>query len=203
MREYRHDGVAAAKNMAPQLQPGSPESGMPLSPRHLAALNQLVDDVLGISFSDWAEAGFWDNRFTPRMLFDGEDAVANVSVYSIDMVIQGEPCRAAQIATCATREDRRNQGLGSTLLAESLAQVRADHDLVFVMSTDRAVPFYRRQGFEPVLEQIPTLVADRTRPKPGLLPLDVENRDDLALIADKASTRTRFRSFAASSAPNC
>ncbi len=158
--------------------------------RQFAGLNDLIDDVFGVSFASWDEAGFWDPRYVPTTLFDDEVAVANASIYSLDMVIDGRPCRVAQVCTCATREGWRDQGLGSGLLGDAIARARTDHDLVFVMSTNRAIPFYLRQGFEPVLEQIPTLRTGRVRPKLGLIKLDIENSDDLELISQIAGQRS-------------
>lgn len=158
----------------------------------LAALNDLIGDVFGISFAEWDKAGYWDTDFVPNTAFDkdGTMAIANVSVYSLDMIIAGQPCRVAQICSCATCEDHRNSGIGSKLLCDTLARVQATHDLVFVMSSDRAISFYRRQGFVPLLEQIPTLLANRTKPKPGCVRLDADSKDDLALIFDLAKRRS-------------
>ncbi len=159
------------------------------NPDSLAALSDLVNDVFGISFTEWDEAGYWDVNYVPNLVFDHDIAIANVSVYSLDMIIAGQPCRAAQICSCATREDRRNSGIGGTLLSETLASAKTTHDLVFVMSSDRAIPFYRRQGFVRVLEQIPTLLTNRTKPKPGCVRLNADSKNDLALIADLAKRR--------------
>ena len=119
------------------------------APDRLAAFNRLVDEVFGLSFEAWDKAGFWDPCYTPLTTFEGDAALVNVSLYSLDMVIRDRPSRVAQICTCVTREDRRGQGLGGALLSQRLKEARASHDLVFVMSTGRAVPFYRRHGLCP------------------------------------------------------
>lgn len=49
-----------------------------------SAFNKLVDKVFNISFEAWYQAGYWHKKYIPYTLFDGDKAVANVSVNIMD-----------------------------------------------------------------------------------------------------------------------
>jgi ribosomal protein S18 acetylase RimI-like enzyme len=153
------------------------------------SLNALIDKVFGFDFRDWRAAGFWDESYRPYTLFDGDRAVSNVSVYSLDMRIGSEWRKAAQICTTATLPDYRHRGLATDLLDAALKEARASHDFVFLLAADDALGLYRRQGFRPVIEHMVRYKPPRTRPREGLRRLDAESADDLALIACLAGTR--------------
>ena len=47
--------------------------------KYRAAFNNLAKKIFGISFEEWYRAGYWNEKYIPYTLFDGERAIANVS----------------------------------------------------------------------------------------------------------------------------
>jgi hypothetical protein len=62
----------------------------------------LFEKVFGINvntFKDFYQQGFWDSTYCPYTFFDGETAVANVSMFSLPLIIHSKPVRAAGTLT--------------------------------------------------------------------------------------------------------
>lgn len=97
---------------------------------------------------DVDQEGFWHNR---NII---EDAVENEELW---VIREGDHAVAFQVGTYApdilnVRRDRQGHGLGSALFAAALARARAD-DIVVLNITcmpRTSLPFWRKQGFEPV-----------------------------------------------------
>ncbi len=98
-----------------------------------AAFNNLAKKVFGISFEDWYQLGYWNEKYIPYTLFDEETAIANISVNTIDFNILGDHKRYIQIGTVMTDDNYRNQNL-CRFLMESVLE------------------FYPKFGFKPVTE---------------------------------------------------
>ncbi|MHC5002753.1 MAG: GNAT family N-acetyltransferase [Planctomycetota bacterium] len=153
------------------------------------ALNGLTRSIFGFDFEQWIGAGFRDDRYVPFSFFENEGVVSNVSLYSMDMAIDGERRRVAQICTCATRPEFRRRGLAGRLLQEALKSAEPDHDFVFLFADDEAIPFYRSHGFRPFSEFEAHVPAPRVEARSGRVRLDPGDPEDLKLIASIAVAR--------------
>ncbi|MBA2650867.1 MAG: hypothetical protein H0U73_01150 [Tatlockia sp.] len=47
--------------------------------KYRQAFNQLAVNTFDLSFEDWYQAGYWNNKYIPYTLFDDQKAIANVS----------------------------------------------------------------------------------------------------------------------------
>jgi GNAT superfamily N-acetyltransferase len=156
----------------------------------LAQLGELTAEVFGFEFLEWSARGLVDPSYVPvSYLLDGR-VIANVSVYSLDMVVRGAPARALQVCTCATLERYRGRGLASELLIYALERFAKAHDFVFLFSADEAMPLYQRHGFVPVPESLPSVRAPSQARRPGAVRLDVNHPEDLARLVQLAQNRT-------------
>src|ERR1700721_111363 len=80
------------------------------------AFNNLVQKIFGFSFETWYHLGYWNDKYIPYTLFDGDKAVANVSVHIMDFNTFSEQKRYVQIGTVMTDEAYRNRQLSRFLM---------------------------------------------------------------------------------------
>ena len=124
---------------------------LPLKQEFICFLTQLF----GLDLSLWDEMGFWDNQYRPFSYFDDKALVANVCLYSMDMTIQGEQCRVAQISAVGTAAEYRRQGLSFKLMQKAIEWAADKHDFFFLFADDDAYPLYKKSGFQKVDEYKP------------------------------------------------
>jgi GNAT superfamily N-acetyltransferase len=159
-------------------------------PRARAAYQAFLVDIHGLDLGRWEQRGFWDDRYVPYSLFDGERIVASVCLYDMDMVVAGRRCRLGQFSGVGTRPELRRQGLSRWLGEQAMRDAARTHEGFFLFADDGAVPFYQRCGFVPVEQQLQT-IATPTLPAPraGLRRLDPGDASDLALVYQLARER--------------
>jgi GNAT superfamily N-acetyltransferase len=154
------------------------------------AFQRFLVEIHGLDLSTWDSAGYWDERYRPFSYFDREGrVVSSVCVYSLEMIVQGSPCRAAQISGVGTSAARRRQGLNRRLTDIALEWAAPDHEFVFLFANDDAVPFYARCGFLTVEERIPHIAVRPGDPRPGLRKLDLDEATDVELLQALAERR--------------
>lgn len=117
-----------------------------------AAFNNLVEKIFGISFEEWYYGGYWNKKYIPYTLFDGEKAVASASVNIMDFNIIGEQQHYIQIGTVLTDENYRNQNLSRFLMEKILDDWGERCDLIYLYANKSAVGFYPQFGFHCVHE---------------------------------------------------
>ncbi|RKZ14966.1 hypothetical protein DRQ53_10205, partial [bacterium] len=113
-----------------------------------AALNDFLIKIHGLDLTLWDERVGWDPDFVPFAFFDGDTVVAATCVYSMDMIVRGEWCRAAQISSVGTLPEWRMRGLNAELTRQAMEWVAVKgHRGTYLFSDDDAVGFYAKQGF--------------------------------------------------------
>jgi GNAT superfamily N-acetyltransferase len=159
-------------------------------PAARAAYRSFLVDIHGLDLGLWEQRGFWDDRYVPYSLFDGDRVVASVCLYSLDMALGGRRCRLGQFSGVGTRPELRRRGLNRWLTEQAMRDTAGTHEGYFLFADDDAVPFYQRCGFVPVEEQIQTLaVPALPRPRAGLRKLDPADENDRALVYRLACDR--------------
>ena len=168
------------------------------------AFKRFLVEVHGLDLSAWESAGYWDDEhYRAYSYFDAEErVVSSVCVYSLHMVVDGSPCRAAQIAGVGTLPEYRRQGLNRRLTEIALERVDPDHDFVFLFSDPDAVSFYRRCGFQPVLEHLPHVEVEPRAPKAGMRLVDLERAADRSRVERLSFQRTPVSETLGVSNPN-
>ena len=118
-------------------------------------LNVLMTDVFGFSFQTFHELGVWGTEYEYFSLIDEERMVANIGVYTMEMLLKGKPQRMAQLGAVAVAEDRRGEGLSRTLFMEVLDKYP---DIpMYLYAGDDVVAYYEKFGFREAAEYQPVL----------------------------------------------
>jgi len=120
--------------------------------KYRAAFDILAKKVFGISFEEWYQAGYWNEKYIPYTLFDGNKAVGNVSVNIMDFNTLGKPQRYIQIGTVLTDENYRNKKLSRFLMEKVLEEWNDKSDFVYLYANPTALEMYPKFGFTRVKE---------------------------------------------------
>lgn len=120
--------------------------------QYRAAFNNLVEKIFGLSFEAWYKAGYWNEKYRPYTLFDGERAVANIAVNIMDFNTFGEQQRYIQIGTVLTDEEYRNQKLSRFLMEQILNEWHKKCDFIYLFANNSVLELYPKFGFSPVTE---------------------------------------------------
>lgn len=160
-------------------------SGYSADDRQREKLYPLFETVFGIEvdlLKHFYQRGFWDPTYCPYTLFAGEKAVANVSWFSLPLLVDQKVVRAAGIQSVMTHPDYRGRGFMKRLFSTMLADIdqQVEISLLFTESPE----LYQSYGFRTVPEY--TITAPFSH-QPGdslngLRKLDFFNDDDVKLM---------------------
>lgn len=145
-----------------------------------AAYNALTQKTYGFSFESWYQSGYWGNAHVPYTLFDGGQAVANVSVNRMDLLLDGEVRTCFQIGTVMTDPAYRGHGLSRRLMEAVLAGHAGE--TVFLFANDTVLEFYPRFGFEKKAQV--RFSAGLGRPRGLARRLDMASPEDRRLLLE-------------------
>ncbi|KGX83711.1 GNAT family N-acetyltransferase [Pontibacillus marinus] len=145
-------------------------------------LYPLFDTVFNIpveAFRDFHSKGFWDESYRPFTYFEEEKAVANVSLFHMEFLINGEKLGATGIQSVITHPDYRGKGLMKSLFREALAFIDQQGGPAFLMTSSPEL--YTPFGFESLEEYY---FVRSYGHKPGsatqLQKVDIFNEEELA-----------------------
>jgi predicted N-acetyltransferase YhbS len=151
------------------------------------ALYPLFETVFGIEtavLQDFYKKGFWNPTYCPFTLFDGEQAVANVSMFSLPLMINGTLVQAAGIQSVMTHPEYRGKGFMKKLFTEMLAVLdkKFEASFLFTEAPELYIPF----GFRSMPQYCFTADMDYepNQQKQPLKRLDFFNPHDLLLIQE-------------------
>lgn len=113
-----------------------------------AAFIALSVQIFDLDFEPWYQSGAWDNTYQPFTYFDGDLAVANVSVSHMTLIINGQTIKALQVGTVMTHPDYRRRALAKSLFQEIFTIYPPDQYQYFLAADEDAVPLYQLMGFE-------------------------------------------------------
>jgi len=146
-------------------------------------------DIFDLDLSLWDSKGFWDVDFKPYSYFDDSSLVANVCVYSMDMMVDGKRCRVGQISSVGTRPEYRRKGIGFELMQKALEGTREEHDCCFLFADNEAFGLYEKCGFRYTDEYKARINISGRSPRPGVLKLNMERSDHIDMVFNLASER--------------
>lgn len=149
--------------------------------KYRASFNALSVKVFGLSFEEWYKSGYWNEKYIPYTIFDGERAVANVSVNIMDFNILGKQQRYIQIGTVMTDVDYRNKGLNKFLLGKVLDDWLMKSDLIYLFANSTVLNFYPKFNFKQVseYEYSKNIAVTTGREKPEKLNMDLQSSRDM------------------------
>ena len=67
------------------------------------SFNNLTQKTYGFNFEDWYQKGYWQEKYVPYSLADGDIIVANVSVNIMDFFVMGEQKKIHTTWNCYDR----------------------------------------------------------------------------------------------------
>ena len=135
--------------------------------------------LYGADFRPWYDMGGWTNQYIPYSFVDQTTMLANVSISTMELLINGKKKRGIQFATVGTLPEYRNQGLARELMEQVLAKYEASTDLFFLFANDTVLDFYPKFGFARVEETIFWAAAS------GITPQFKARKLEVATIADR------------------
>ncbi len=157
---------------------------------HRNHFTELLGTVFHFSLEDWYQRGYWDDRYRPYSLLDGNRMVANVSVNKMDLVIQGTKVNAIQIGTVMTHPDYRGKGLSVKLMEYVLEKYESEVDLVYLFAHAGVREFYPRFGFKECSETQFIYTIPKTASKPTKVEkLDLSDQNTCEYVYQKAKLR--------------
>lgn len=112
------------------------------------SLNKLTRRTFGFDFKQWYEEGYWKELYIPYSLLYNDEIVANVSVNTIDFMINGDLKHSIQIGTVMTDELHRNQGLIRNLMNIIFEDFEEKSDFIYLFGGRDVVNFYPKFGFK-------------------------------------------------------
>lgn len=154
------------------------------------SFNELAQQTFGISFEEWYQAGFWNDRYICYSYVDEHKVVANLSVSKMDLVLHGKKIKALQIGTVMTHSDYRKRGLLRKLMEFVLDQYEEEYDLIYLFGNKSVLEFYPKFGFTPHSEiQFSLDVKVHSPEKKSVQKLDASNADHVKLVQRLAVSR--------------
>lgn len=111
------------------------------------SLNELTEKTFCFSFEDWHANGFWDEKYIPYSLTDGEKVIANICVSLMNFNMYGIEKHYIQIGTVMTDKDYRGQGLNRYLIEKVIDEYKDKVDGIYLFGNDTVINFYPKFGF--------------------------------------------------------
>ena len=116
-------------------------------------LYPLFEEVFGMPvdlLQDFHRRGYWDPSYCPYTYFDGDRALANVSRFSLPLIIKGQPIVAAGIQSVMTLPEFRHLGLMTSLMEYMLEDIDRRYFVSLLFTSQPNL--YQRFGFQKVPE---------------------------------------------------
>lgn len=118
-----------------------------------AELNKLIMHTFGFSFDKWHAKNVWNDDYELYSIIENGIMLANISVYKMKMIINGENRDYLQFGSVATRKEYRGKGLSKKLM-EHIFSIYPDTPC-FLHGGDSVVEFYPKFGFKPIAYKQP------------------------------------------------
>jgi predicted N-acetyltransferase YhbS len=154
------------------------------------SFNRLSNLIFGIDFIQWYENGFWNDNYICYSYIDGQEVVANISVYKMDLIVNGKRRKALQICAVMTNPGYQKMGLSKNLMNTILEKYEKEFDVIFLLGNKSVLNFYPKFGFEPLLEsKYEVQINVKKSEYDYMMKLDTSDADNLKLVRKLASSR--------------
>ena len=147
------------------------------------ALSVLLEDTFGIDVTILDRLGGPDPSAVPFAFFDAAGAcIANITVFSLPLVVDGVFVRAAGLQSGAVRPDFRGRGLYRAVMQAALDHCDCEGFEAVALLTDTP-ELYRRYGFCPLALHRFVGPAPAQGKAAPMRRLDMENEADITALA--------------------
>lgn len=117
-----------------------------------ASFNALTEKIFNLTFEPWYQTGFWKEKYIPYTLFDGAQAISNISISIMDFHVCGKTQRYIQLGAVETDEEYRHQGLNRFLMEYILKEWSTKCDFIYLFANPTVLEFYPKFGFRQIKE---------------------------------------------------
>ncbi|WP_242226740.1 GNAT family N-acetyltransferase [Bacillus cereus group sp. BfR-BA-01358] len=154
----------------------------------------LFEEVFGIpsqTLHDFSERGYWDDTYKALSFLQEDKAIANVAVFSLPLLVNGEKINAAGIQSVMTHPNFRRQGLMKQLMSKMIEEIdkKCECTLLFTEKPE----LYTSYGFKVVQEYLMTIPYDKKDNNDSLLrELDYYMEEDRKLIHETIDSSQRL-----------
>jgi len=144
-----------------------------------------------LDFGKWYRTGYWDDKFVPYVLYDGDIAVSSVGVCINEVMWRSSRKTYAQISTVMTLPAYRCRGLSRWLMEFVINEWKDKCDAVYLLANDSVVDFYPKFGFTEYTEYDFTIPINKSRGESAMksygefTTLNVEDPGDMDLLIQK------------------
>ncbi|MBC6973511.1 GNAT family N-acetyltransferase [Bacillus sp. Xin] len=149
-------------------------------------LFQLFEEVFHIpvqTLQNFESNGFWDNTYKPFSYLQEGQVIANVSMFALPMLVNGEKIHAAGIQSVMTHPEYRRKGLMKQLFCKVLQEIDKKYECA-ILFTEKP-ELYESFGFRVVQEHLMTLSYDNKQPcSSSLRKLNFHVEKDMRLIKE-------------------
>lgn len=156
------------------------------------SFNSLTEKTYGFNFKQWYEDGYWEDKYIPYSLLDGDKVVSNVSVNIMDFLILGEQKRYVQIGTVMTDEEYRGQGLSRALMEVVLKEWEDKCDLIYLFANDSVLDFYPKFGFDVCNEYQYSINKIKEDKSEKIRKMSMDNYNDREIVYNMVCNTTSF-----------
>lgn len=160
------------------------------------ALNELSKKVFNLSLEAWYDAGYWTDKCIPYTLFDGEIAVCNILVNTIDFTFFGILKNSIQLGTVMTDEDYRGKGLTRFLIEYILKEFSGKVDFVYLYANKSVLNMYPKFGFKKVDEYESFKMIDCRENYYATEKFDISSKENQAIIYKYIKNSKAYTNFA-------
>lgn len=116
--------------------------------------------------------------------------VANACLYSMNMRVDGQDCKVAQLSAVGTDPEFRHQGLAYDLNLQAIEWAKDQHDFYYLFADTEAFRLYETCSFRRVVERKSRIRVRGRKRATGIRKLDTNKPDDRDLIYRIACERT-------------
>ncbi|MGN7478318.1 GNAT family N-acetyltransferase [Solibacillus silvestris] len=117
------------------------------NPKLKQSFFKLAESTFGLEFAQWDALGYWNDMYCPYAFEAGGEIVANVSISSGTMILDGQYVKAVQIGTVMTHPKFQGQGLSKKLM-EKVMEDTTEADILYLFANESVLGFYPKFGFE-------------------------------------------------------
>jgi ribosomal protein S18 acetylase RimI-like enzyme len=116
--------------------------------QYRSSFNRLANKTFDIDFETWYQDGFWGDSYICYSYLKDDEVISNVSLSTMELIIDGRKQKAIQIGTVMTEPEYRRQGLAYQLMQKIFEDYDETYELYFLAADDEAVSLYKKCGFE-------------------------------------------------------
>ncbi len=115
--------------------------------------NELVINTFDFSFDRWHEQNVWDRDYECYSIIENGIMIANISVFKMNLLIDGLQHDFLQIGAVATKKEYRNKGYSRQIM-NHIFNIYPDTP-AFLFGSDSVLEFYPKFGFSPTIDRKP------------------------------------------------